>query len=67
MEELPERNDIITTNTDKGGAVVIKDMDKYISEASRQLCNKHHYKTLQEDPTLRHSTLVNDTSEIFKK
>ena len=47
--------DIIITNTDKGGAIVIMDIDKYISEAQRQLNDKNNYKKLQTDPTLQHS------------
>ena len=58
MEELAERKDIIITNADKGAAVVIIDVEKYISEANRQLSDKRNYKTFQEDPTLHHN-LVN--------
>ena len=67
MEELPKRKDIIITNADKGGAVVIMDVEKYIKEANRQLSDKRNYKTLQEDPTLQHNNLVNDTIDRFKK
>lgn len=67
MEEVAKRSDIILKNADKGDTVVINDLDKFISEAIGQLCDKHHYKALQEDPTLQHSKLVNDTSETFKK
>ena len=37
MKELSEREDIIITKTDKGGAVVIVDVKDYIKEAERQL------------------------------
>ena len=67
MEELAKRKDIIITNADKGGAVVIMDVEKYINEANRQLSDKHNYKKLQEDPMLQHSNLVNDTIDRFKK
>ena len=43
------------------------DAEKYIKEANRQLSDKRNYKTLQEDPTLQHSNLVNDTTDRFKK
>ena len=43
------------------------DVEKYISEANRQLSDKRNYKKLQEDPTLQHSNLVNDTMNRFKK
>ena len=67
MEELEKRKDIIITNADKGGAVVIMDVEKYINEANRQLSDKRNYKKLQEDPTLQHSNLVNNTIVRFKK
>ena len=38
------------------------DVEKYINEANRQLSDKRNYKKFQEDPTLQHSNLVNDTS-----
>ena len=52
MEELAKRKDIIITSADKGGAVVIMDVEKCINEANRQLFDKRNYKKLQEDPTL---------------
>ena len=39
----------------------------YINEANGQLSDKRNYKKLQEDPTLQHSNLVNDTIGRFKK
>ena len=67
MEELTKRKDIIITNADKSGAVVIMDVEKYINEANRQLSDECKYKKLQEDPTLQHSNLVNNTIDRFKK
>ena len=67
MEELAKRKDIIITNADNGGAVVIMDVEKYISEAHRQLCDKRNFKMLQEDPTVQHSNLVSGTIDRFKK
>ena len=66
-EGLAKRKDIIITNADKGGAVVIMDVEKYIKEANRQLSDKHNYKALQEGPTLQHSNSVNHTNDRFKK
>ena len=40
MEELTKRKDIVITNADKGGAVVIMDVEKYINEANHQLSDK---------------------------
>ena len=66
MEELAKRKDIIITNADKGGAVVVVDVEKYINKANCQLSDKRNYKKLQEDPILQHSNLVNDTIGRFK-
>ena len=67
MEELAKRKYIVITSADKGVAVVIIEVEKYINEANRQLSDKRNYKKLQEDPTLQHSNLVNDTIDRFKK
>ena len=67
MEKLAKRKDIIITNADKGGAVVIMDVKKYINEFNRQLSDKCNYKKLQEDPMLQHSNLVNNTIDWFQK
>ena len=67
MKELSEREDIIITKADKGGAVVIVDVKDYIKEAERQLNNTENYRKLQEDPTATNMKLVNDTIERFKK
>ena len=66
MEELAKRKDLIITNADKGGAVVIMDTDSYIKEANRQLSDKASYKQLTQDPTLQHNRMVNQTIERFK-
>ena len=63
---MADRNDIIITKADKGGAVVIIDVDDYVKEAEHQLSNKAVYKKLQYDPTQRHTRLVNDTITRFK-
>ena len=60
------RNDIIICNADKGGAVVIIDIDDYIKEAMRQLSDTKHYKELPNDPTTLHCELVNNTINKFK-
>ena len=43
MEELAKRKDVIITNADKGGAVVIMDVEKYINKANRQLSDTRNY------------------------
>ena len=66
MEQLAKMKDLIITNADKGGAVVIMDTDSYIKEANRQLFDKASYKQLTQDPTLQHNRMVNETIERFK-
>ena len=39
MEEFAKRKEIIITNADEGGAVVIMGVEKYINEANHQLSN----------------------------
>ena len=67
MAELAKRKDIIITSADKGGPVVIMDVEKYINKANNQLSDKRNYKALQEDPTLQHIDLVKGTIGRFKK
>ena len=37
LQNLCKRDDIIITKADKGGVVVIVDVDDYVQEANRQL------------------------------
>ena len=67
LKQLKEREDIIITNADKGGAVVIIDVDDYVKEAERQLNNQESYKSIDHDLTTINNKLVNDTIETFKK
>ena len=68
LEELSKRDDIINTNADKRGwLLVIMVIDKYTSGAQPQHKDENHYKKLQTDPTCQHNKLVNDTVERFKK
>ena len=66
LKELAERNDIVIIKADKGGAVVIIDVQDYVKEAEHQLNNKDAYKKLQYNPTQKHTRLVNDTISRFK-
>ena len=67
MEELAKSKDIIITYADKGGVVVIMDVEKTIKEVNGHLFDKRNYKALQENPKLQHSNFVNDTIDRFKK
>ena len=48
MKELSEREDIIITKADKGGAVVIADVKDYLKEVERQLNNTENYRKLNK-------------------
>ena len=63
---MTDRNDIVIPKADKGGAVVIIDVEDYIKEVEHQLSNKDAYKKLQYDPTQKHARLINDTITRFK-
>ena len=51
LQELLSRDDIVITEVDKGGAVVIFDVEDYVKEAERQLHNTKKYKRLNPSPT----------------
>ena len=61
MKNLKDREDIVITNADKGGAVVILNKDDYQKEATRQLSDKSSYKKLASDPTSDHVHKVKQT------
>ena len=67
LKDLSKRDDIIITNAGKGGAVVIMDVNDYIREAKRQLCDSKTYKVLAKDPTTTNNDLVNQTIYRFTK
>ena len=66
MEELKSRDDLVITKADKGGAVVIMDVDDYVKEANRQLDDSTFYKKLPQDPTPIHEERINNTISKFK-
>ena len=64
---LKERNDIIITKADKGGAVVIINVDDYLKEAKCRLDNTEFYQKLNQDLTETHAEIVNETITKFAK
>ncbi len=44
MKELAQNPDFTIKPANKGGAIVIQDTDKYITECMRQLSDRSHYK-----------------------
>ena len=66
LKDLQNREDIIITKADKGGAVVIWDTKDYIAEAERQLNDITTYEKLESDPTDRHIEIIKITLQNFK-
>ena len=66
LHQLELREDIIITNADKGGAVVILDVEDYIKEANRQLQDETHYRKLKDNPTQLYTERINTAIDVFK-
>ena len=60
LKSLRERDDIIISKADKGGAVVIQDIEAYITEANRQLGDTEFYQKEDKDLTPDHTLKVNE-------
>ena len=58
LQDLSQRDDIIITKADKGGATVIWDVNDYINEAYSQLNNIRFYQELDSDPTVEFTEAV---------
>ena len=67
LQELQSRDDIVITDVDKGGAVVILDVEGYIREAERQLHNTENYKRLNHNPTTTNNETVKKIIKRFHK
>ena len=61
LRNLMARDDIIITNADKGGTVVIIDIHEYIKEANRQLNDTEYYCILTHNPTYQHADIIKST------
>ena len=67
MQELQFRNDIVIIDADKGGAVVILDVEDYVKEAERQLKNKEQYRKITTNLLLLIMKLSTKLYQDFKK
>ena len=65
LNKLKSRDDIIITHADKGGAVVIIDVNDYIKEANRQLSDTNFYTKLPSNPV--NARIINETINKFVK
>ena len=67
LARLRDRDDIIISKADKGGAVVIQNTDDYIKEANRQLQDREFYLPQDRDLTPAHTKQINDTIDQFSR
>ena len=67
LEHIKTMDDIIITNADKGGAVVVQDVKNYVKEAMRQLNDRSFYKRLNHNPTSKHAALVANAIDGLKQ
>ena len=59
------KSNVIITTTDKGSRSNYGHCN-YFKEANCQLSDQDSYRTLQPDPTLKHSKIMNDILDQFK-
>lgn len=64
LKALTENSDIIIRSADKGGSIVIQDIDDYIREAHHILHDTNYYLILLEDPS---SVYYIDYTQLIKK
>ena len=67
IEYFSKRNDLVITKAQKGGATVILDVTDYIAKVNELLQDNSFYRKLYEDPTAKHSEIVNRVIESFRK
>ena len=67
LNNLRNRDDIIISQADKGGAIVIINVEDYIAEAERQLNDTTFYHKLDNNPTLIYNERVNNAIDNLKK
>ena len=67
MQELQFRKDIGITDADKGGAVVILDVEDYVKEAEKQLNNRENYRKINYDPTDVNNESIHKAISRFQK
>ena len=67
LEKFQQRDDIIITNADKGGAIVIQDVEKYIEEANRQLHDETFSKKMRHWPDPKTQQFNQPHHRLFQK
>ena len=64
---LKHREDIVKTNAEKGGAVVLLHVKSYIKKSEIQLKNSEHYRYFEYNPTTENNATVNKDSKMTNK
>ena len=67
MQQLQSRHDIVITDANEGGAVVVQDVEYYVKEAERQLNNKENYRKINYDPTTTNNDTIHKVISVFQK
>ena len=67
LDQIKEMNDLVITKADKGGAVVLQNVENYIGEAKRQLSDQTYYKKVGTNPTDEHAALVSNALDGLKQ
>ena len=58
--QLQQEGDLIIRASDKGGALILQDRQKYLAEGHRQLSDTSFYQKLDHNPTEKHRREVQD-------
>ena len=66
LEQRSQRDYISITKADKGGALVVINVDDYIRDANRQLSKINFYKKIPNDPTQCNRNKVDNTINELK-
>ena len=61
LDALNDRDDLIITQADKGGAIVIWGIQEYLKEADSHLRNTEFYEELTRDPFMEYQELITNS------
>ena len=67
MQDLHSRKYIVINDADKGGAVVVLDVEDYVKVAERQLNNKENYRKINYHPTTANNETIHKVISRFQK
>ena len=67
LKELSNRDDIVITKADKGGATVILDEKDFINEANGHLQDQQNYRELNFNPTKDYTDIICNTLDEMER